>query len=186
MSLNKSLIRSLPLLAMFLMPQLALALASDRNKPIEVESDSADIDNKKGVSVYRGDVVMTQGTTRITGDVITVYSKKSEVTKVIAEGKKNRAYYEEEQDKEQGTLQAWGYTINYDMPNDSIELIKNAELAQKGDTFKGENIHYNLALQTVSAKGKPQEGRQGRVKMVIQPKSEKDSVKEPKPKGEKQ
>ena len=173
MSLNKSLIRSLPLLAILMIPQLALALASDRGKPIEIESNSADIDNKKGVSIYRGDVVMVQGTTRITGDTVTIYSKERSVTKVIAKGVNTRAYYEEQQDKGQGTLQAWGHTINYDVLKENIELIKNAELAQKGDTFKGENIHYNLTLQTVNAKGKPREGNSGRVQMVIQPRPEK-------------
>ena len=177
MSLNKSLFRSLPLLAILIVPQLALALASDRGKPIEIESNSADIDNKKGISIYRGDVVMVQGTTRITGDTITVYSKEREVTKVVAEGKTTRAYYEEQQDKDQGTLQAWGHTIDYNVLTENIELIKNAELAQKGDTFKGENIKYNLTLQTLSAKGKPQEGSKGRVQMVIQPKPEKKNNK---------
>lgn len=175
MSLNKSLLCSLPLLAAFIMPQLALALASDRGKPIEIASDSADIDNKKGISVYRGDVVMVQGTTRITGDTITIYTQQRDVTKVVAEGKSTRAYYEEQQEKGQGTLQAWGHTINYDVLAENIDLIKDAELVQKGDTFKGENIHYNLTLQTVSAKGKPQEGSDGRVQMIIQPRPEKES-----------
>ncbi|OED41114.1 lipopolysaccharide transport periplasmic protein LptA [Endozoicomonas sp. (ex Bugula neritina AB1)] len=155
------------------MPQLALGLASDRGKPIEIESNSADIDNKKGVSVYRGDVIMTQGTTRITGDIITIYTKQRDVSKVVAEGETARAYYEEQQDKGQGILQAWGFTIRYDVLQEDIELIRDGELLQKGDTFKGENIHYNLTLQTVSAKGRPQEGSNGRVQMIIQPRPEK-------------
>ena len=173
MSLNKSLLRILPLLGLLLLPQLGFALPADRDKPIEIGSDSADIDNKKGVSVYRGDVVMLQGSTRITGDTITIYSAQNEVTKVVAEGKANRAYFEEVQPKDQGLLQAWAHTIHYDLAADQIELVKNAELKQKGDTFKGEIIKYNISLQTVNAHSKTQEGSTGRVQMVIHPKQNK-------------
>ncbi len=166
-----SLIKPL-LLIITLIPAWASALPSDREKPIEIESNSADIDNKKGISIYRGDVVMTQGSTRLMGDTITIRNNKNrEVTKVIAEGK--RAYYEEQQEGEAGVLKAWGETIHYDMAGDHIELIKQAQLTQKGDTFKGEKIDYNLKLQTVSAQGKPvKNGSEGRVKMVIQPRNE--------------
>ncbi|MFK0570851.1 lipopolysaccharide transport periplasmic protein LptA, partial [Endozoicomonas sp.] len=131
------------------------------------------------ISVYRGDVVMTQGTTRITGDIITVYTKEREVTKVIAQGNKGRAYYEALQPGEQGTVQAWGYTIRYDVNGDQIELIKNAQLTQKGDTFKGEKINYDLAQQTVNAKGTPGLGESGRVQMVIQPKQQQSTKTKP-------
>lgn len=161
-------------------PFIAMALPADRQQPIKINSDTADIDNKKGVSVYRGDVVMTQGTTRITGDIITIYTKGREVTKVIAQGNnKGRAYYEELQPGEQGTVQAWGYTIRYDVNGDQIELIKNAQLSQKGDTFKGEKINYNLAQQTVNAKGTPNKGESGRVQMVIQPKQKQSTDAKP-------
>ena len=98
------------------------------------------------------------------------------ITKIVAEGK--RAYYEEQQDGEKGTTKAWGEVINYDMAGDHVELIRQAQLAQQGDTFKGEKIDYNLKLQTVSAQGKTvKSGAKGRVKMVIQPRNEKSQAK---------
>ncbi|WP_079253708.1 lipopolysaccharide transport periplasmic protein LptA [Endozoicomonas arenosclerae] len=160
--------------AMILLPTMANALPSDRQKPIEIESNTADIDNKKGVSIYKGDVVMIQGTTRITGDKVTVYSIKQEVQKIVAEGYKKRAYYEEQQPEDQGTLQAWGHTIDYQVAGDKIKLIKQAQLTQKGDTFTGERIDYDLTKQTVNAKGSENKSSpDGRVKMIYQPKPEK-------------
>ena len=166
---------------LLLLPTLALALPSDRQQPISIESDSADIDNKNGVSVYRGNVIMTQGTTRLTGDVITVYSEQQDVQKVVAEGFDKRAYYEELQPDDQGILQAWGHTIDYKVLDEEIFLTRDAQLEQKGDLFKGEHIDYNLKLQKVTAtgQGKDQEkGKEGgRVQMVIQPRSNKQEVK---------
>ncbi|WBA80886.1 lipopolysaccharide transport periplasmic protein LptA [Endozoicomonas sp. GU-1] len=169
----KALLNKQWLVGLLFVPFMAMALPADRQQPIQIDSDTADIDNKKGVSVYRGDVVMTQGTTRITGDVITIYTRDRELTRVIARGNKARAYYEELQPGEQGMVQAWGNTIRYDVESDQIELIKNAQLSQKGDTFTGEQIDYNLTLQTVNAKGTPSQGDNGRVQMVIQPRQEK-------------
>ncbi|WP_163370991.1 lipopolysaccharide transport periplasmic protein LptA [Endozoicomonas acroporae] len=168
----KALLNKQWLVGLLFVPFMAMALPADRQQPIQIDSDTADIDNKKGVSVYRGDVVMTQGTTRITGDVITIYTRDRELTRVIAQGNKARAYYEELQPGEQGIVQAWGNTIRYDVDSDQIELIKNAQLSQKGDTFTGEKIDYNLTLQTVNAKGTPSQGDNGRVQMVIQPRQE--------------
>ncbi len=161
------------LLSLFLLvPTMASALPSDRNKPIEIESNTADIDNNKGISIYLGDVVMTQGSTRITGDKITIYSVNQEVNKVVAEGKKERAYYEEQQANKKGLMQAWGHTIDYSIKGDKVHLLKNAQLKQQGDVFKGERIDYDLKLQTVNATGDKQKGR---VQMVIQPKTEKSN-----------
>lgn len=178
MSLNNPLIRSL-LLGLMLLPQLAMALPSDREKPIEIESDAAEIDSAKGVSVYSGDVIMTQGTTRITGDKITVYTIENEIQRVIATGQNTRAYYEELQANNQGLLQAWGYTIDYQLAKDQIELIRNGELKNQGDIFKGEKINYNITLQTVNATSEKQEGGNRRVQMVIHPKPKSESNSKP-------
>ena len=51
---------------------LAYALPSDRNQPINVQADSAEMDDKRGVAIYRGDVIITQGTLKITGDTVTI------------------------------------------------------------------------------------------------------------------
>ena len=175
MSLNRNK-RSL-LGILLLLPTLVFALPSDREQPIKIESDSADIDNKKGVSVYRGDVVMTQGSTRITGDVITVYSDNEQVRQIVAEGFKQRAYYEEEQPDAKGTLQAWGHTIDYKVVNEKIQLVRQAQLVQKGDSFKGERIDYDLKQQKVNATGVQNQKGEGRVQMVIQPRNEKQEKK---------
>ena len=166
---NRTSLLAILLVPLLLAPQQALALASDREKPINIKSESGESDFENETSIYRGNAVMVQGTTRITGDVITIYMKQRVVTKVIAEAKTTRAYYEEQQDKGKGTLQAWGHTIRYDIQNNTVNLITNAELAQNGDTFKGDTIHYNVTQQTVKAEGSPKEDGNKRIEMVILP-----------------
>ena len=43
------------------------ALSTDSNQPIRVQADSAELDDGKGVATYRGNVVITQGSLRVTG-----------------------------------------------------------------------------------------------------------------------
>ena len=66
------------------------ALSTDKDQPIEIEADNADLDNEKGVTIYRGNVVLTQGTVRMTGDTMTVYFKDDELDTLIMEGKPAR------------------------------------------------------------------------------------------------
>ncbi|MDP0562819.1 MAG: lipopolysaccharide transport periplasmic protein LptA [Candidatus Endonucleobacter sp. (ex Gigantidas childressi)] len=158
-------------LVSILTPGIVLALPEDREKSVEIESDSATLDNKKGVSVYRGNVLMTQGTTQIKGDIVTIYSNKERnLTRVVAEGK--RAYYAEQQEGAKGKLQAWGVSIDYNVSDDKIVLLKDAEVSQGGDVFKGQMIEYDMLQQTVSATGKSHNnGSKGKVRMIIQPRS---------------
>ena len=149
------------------------ALSGDREQPIHISSDNADIDDAKGVATYRGDVVMTQGSTKLTGDIITIYSTNRQVKRVVSEGGNKLAYYEEKQDGDKGLLKAWGVTIDYNIGTEKIKLIEKARLQQKGDTFTGDRIDYDQARQLVNAQG--QQGKNGsgksggRVQMVIQP-----------------
>lgn len=155
---------------LMLLPSMTFALPSDREQPIHVASDTADIDNQKGTSIYRGNVVITQGTTKITGDIVTLYLKDQQLQKMVAKGlKKNRAYYEEEQENNKGTMKAWGDKIVYDMATDTVDLITNAELEQKGDSFKGDTIVYNRLAQQVTAKGATKQNSSSQIQMVIQP-----------------
>ena len=50
--------RAKPLLALMLIlaGPATFALESDKQQPIELAADSVDIDESKGVSIYRGDV----------------------------------------------------------------------------------------------------------------------------------
>ena len=156
---------------MMMIPGISQALPADRGKTIEIESDTASIDNKNGVSIYQGNVIMVQGSTLLKGDTVTIYNDKNgKALKVISAGQ--RAYFEELQ-KNKERLKAWGETINYNVANDNIQIFINAELHQGEDIFKGDKIDYDIQRKTEVASGSPEKnGIKGRIKMVIQPRSE--------------
>ena len=64
----------------------AWALSSDREQPINIESDTAELNEKTGVSTYRGRVVLTQGTLIIHSDTLVIYTNEEDIERVVAQG----------------------------------------------------------------------------------------------------
>lgn len=147
------------------------ALSSDSKQPLHLVADSAQINNNTGISVYTGNVKMSQGSMQLLGHIVTVYTKSNQIVKVISVGdKKHQAFYAEEQDNHEGPIKAWGNTITYDVASGIIDLQHHAKVTRPKEVFTGEFIEYNQQSQTVNARSS--EGNKRRVQIIIQPKSE--------------
>ena len=58
------------------------AFESDSKEPIFLESDSAKWDEESQVSTYRGNVIVTQGSMLLTGELLIVKSKNDKINKI--------------------------------------------------------------------------------------------------------
>lgn len=177
MKLNKIFITSV-FLASTLAANLSHALPSDRQQPIHIQADTADLDDKKGIAIYRGDVVITQGTLKITGDTVTVVQDgKGDIKSFKSVGKP--AYYEQLPEVGKDIVKAYGITIDYFAQQNKIVITDQARVIQSNNTFRGEKITYDTVKETVVA-GRAQPGsvtkKEPRVNMVIQPKKEADNT----------
>ena len=158
-------------LSIALLGSYAHALPEDRNQPIRVQADTAELDDRQGVAVYRGDVVITQGTMKITGDTVTITQNKNGDVEVFNSIGKP-AYYEQQPAVDKEIVKAYGLTIQYVATNERIVLIDQAKVVQEGNTFEGEKIVYDTQRQIVNA-GRASNADittpRPRVDMVIQP-----------------
>ena len=68
----------------------AFALATDKDQPLDLEADSAEIDEGKGMSVYVGNVIATQGSMRLESDRLVIYHTGTKAERIEAEGKPAR------------------------------------------------------------------------------------------------
>ncbi len=159
----------------------AWSLPSDRDQPIRVQADSAELDDKQGVAVYRGDVVITQGTLKITGNQVTItQNAQGDVEVFTAIGKP--AYYEQKPAPDKQLVKAYGLTIQYFAPTERIVLIDQAKVIQEGNTFEGEKIVYDTQRQIVHAgraTGADVTTPRPRIDMVILPKNPPAQAQEP-------
>jgi lipopolysaccharide export system protein LptA len=156
-------------LLLILMPVSAYSLSTDKDQPMDIEADRVDIDDSTGLNTFRGNVVVTQGTIRLNADVVTVYKKKNDVSRVVAKG--HPAVYRQRPEKKQEDVVAEANQIEYLAIQGKILLINKAKITQGKDTFTGNRIEYDIKKDLVLARKSPEGG--SRVRITIQPKSKK-------------
>ncbi len=155
------------LLALVLLPTLAAALPEDRSRPINLEASRGQIDQKSGVSVYEGSVVISQGSMKLTADTATIHVKDGGFQRMEATGKPVNLRYRPTADKPEilGTSQR----VEYDVAASKVTMSGNARLTQGQDVFTGERIEYDLKSDVVRARGA---GTNGRIQFTIQPRAQ--------------
>lgn len=143
------------------------ALSSDRDKPIQIEADQATINDKTGISVYTGNVVVVQGSMRITANILTVYSKDRSFQKMISTG--NPATFRQRPDGKDEDVAGEGKRIEYFGSRDTVYFYDNAKLEQAGSTFRSNHIVYDILNDKVNAGITSGDDR---VKIIIKPQSQ--------------
>ena len=128
----------------------ARALSSDRDEPIVIEALTAEADNRAQVTVYRGDVVITQGTLRITGDTVWIhYSDSNSITKAISVGKP--AKFRQLPDNKENYMTADADRMEYHADQDLILLLGNARYGEGPDKITAQRIVYDSRKGQVKA-----------------------------------
>lgn len=165
-------VKSLALVALLLGPSLqAIALPEDSSQPIRIQANTANLDDRRSIAVYTGDVIVTQGSMRLTGNEVTLTTNADgEVRKIVSVG--NPATFRQTPNPDKGPVNARGQTIEYYAIEERVVLITNAHLDQEGNTFEGEYVTYNVAEEVVDA-GRPGDSAEqpSRIEMVIQPRN---------------
>ena len=143
---------------------LSYALESDSKQKILIESDRAELNRDKKISVFHGNVKIDQGTTHLRSDELTIYfDDKDKIKNVIAKG--DSAHYQTLPEAGKPIFHASAKIIRYNMLTDEVELEGNAVAQQGENRLTGPHIFYNRKSQKIlSAKQ-----AQGRTTIVIDP-----------------
>ena len=138
----------------------------DEQQPIEVVANRLDAAEKLGKSVYIGEVVITQGTTQITGDQVSIEHPQSVLESAIATGKP--ATFKRYSPEQQKWLSGHAEQITYNAKLKTLLFQGNALVEQEGEnSIQGPEIFYDLAQKTLSAKGSGEADQ--RIKVVFTP-----------------
>ena len=87
---------SLLTLSLIFLPGQVFGEKADREKPINIEADSAHMDDKTSTAIFEGNVVLTQGTLLIKADTLTVLQENDEFKQGIALG--DSAYFRQKRE----------------------------------------------------------------------------------------
>ncbi len=148
------------------LPGAALALGNDSNQPIQLEADRAELNEGSGTGVYRGNVVLTQGTIQLRASRLDVKTGKRGLQQAVATGSPVR--FRQQPAGDQAEITAEASRVEYQGSSGRLLLLGNARVQQGRNSFSGERIEYDLRSETVLASG-GSDSKPGRVQMIIAP-----------------
>lgn len=143
------------------------ALESDRDQPVQIESDSARFDEQQGVTSYSGNVRLTQGSIELLADRIDLISENGEIVELVATGAP--AHYEQLPEPDAQKLIARANSIRYQLSQDLIELVGQASLSQEGTTLSGGQILYDVRQHVLRASSSEGSETRDRVRVTLPP-----------------
>jgi len=156
----------------------ARALESDNDQPATIEADEVEFDFRTGERTYTGDVVVVQGTLRITGDKMVIqYDQDSEQIET-ATSWGSPATFKQRPEGKDGDVYGEGKTIVMNQIENKLTLIEDASMTQAGNTANGNEIVYDMSTDKMTVKGfkQPKQGDEittdsdtGRARVTIKP-----------------
>lgn len=164
----------------------ASAEKADRNKPLQYEANSGECDDLKQVCTLVGDVVLTKGTMRATGERVQIRKDPEgyQYGVIIAAPGKLAAFRQRRDGSKPGTeefVEGYAERIEYDERDDTVKLTTRArvrllENEVQRDELRGDAITYDQrnAKYFVSG-GKPSadpNNPDGRVRGTIAPRAD--------------
>ncbi|MDH3607785.1 MAG: lipopolysaccharide transport periplasmic protein LptA [Gammaproteobacteria bacterium] len=135
-------------LLVFAFSSNSIALTDDSTKPINIQADSAEINDDTGISTYRGNVKITQGSTILTGDIVILETANKKVKKIISEGKLSTFKQTTDDGRK---INAEAEKMVYSITGNKIVLTKNAKLIEAGNTFSSDKITFYTDKEIVTA-----------------------------------
>ncbi len=164
------------------MTSAAWALSTDKNQPIEIEADYAELRKNERVTVYTGNVIVTQGSIRMWGDKLTVhYDENDDLKDAVLDGKPAR--FKQRPDGRDEDFEGEAIRMEYHARDERLHLIDKARLSQGKSIFSGPLIVYDTKNSILTAQSRPVtsiEGEtgenkpaSGRVRVIIPPKEKK-------------
>ena len=145
--LTRALVFSIAMLA----PLCGLAAGTDRQQPVNLRADSIDIDQKKGTSLYRGHVLLTQGTLRLTAARAETRQRGNQVATVAALGTPVTFRHRPEGSVEY--INGEASRAHYQVSERHLDLYRNVTVQRGRDTFRAAAAHYDLENRRLIAEG---------------------------------
>ena len=154
------------LLLMCIPTAMTHALPDDRDQPIHITADKAVRDEKNGITVYSGNVQMSQGSMELEADILTIHHPSDDAEKFVAEG--NPAKMRQQPDIDKAVVHAHAGTIEYFKLEDRVHLRTDARIEQDGAVVNGDTIDYFIAKELIQAES-DQNNAGDKVVVVIPP-----------------
>ena len=151
----------------------AHAEKADRDKPVNLEADMVTLDDIRKVSIYQGNVILSQGTLMLRADHLQVTQSEGGLDRLVATGRP--VAFRQKLDGRSEFIEGFADRIEYDSVKSQLELIGQARLRRGSDELRGAQISYNANTEFYKVVGQPgAKTPSERVRAVIRPKPRAD------------
>lgn len=154
----------------------ALAEKADREKPVHLEADNVTLDDIKKVSVFDGNVMLIQGTLMLRADRLEARQNGDGLQNVFAKG--SPVSFRQKREGVEEYIEGFANQVEYDNVESILRLVGDARLRKGSDEIRGSQITYDAKTEfykVIGQQGAP--GANGRVRVIIRPKSKSDQEK---------
>ncbi len=151
-------------------PLAATAEKADREKEIQVLADRLAADDAKKEAVYEGNVVVTQGTMRITSSKIVVREDAEGYRTYVATGAP--VTFRQKRDKVEDWIEGFAQRAEFDDRSEKLRLYSGAKLKSSQGELTGDFISYDRGKEFFEVTAAPpgtQPSPGSRVKATIIP-----------------
>lgn len=122
--------------------------AAEAVEKITIDADYMHLNLVTGYSVYTGNVQITQGELKLTGDKVTLQEKNNEVERITVSG--SPAHYNHVTEKGEN-IQAESELMVYTAGENKLVMTKNAHLKQPDHQVSSQKIVYDTEKKIVIA-----------------------------------
>ena len=176
------------LCASFILPIIILSMlfsptwADQPSQPIQISADNAQSISNLGQTIYRGNVIVEQGSLLLRGDMVTVItlynsdmSEEDQEQHSVIKAIGKPVFFHQHDSSGRVTVKAEAKKLEYFIESGIIRLQGNASIDQAGYIVTGDRIEYSTHMQSIKAKTNP-ENTNTRVHTVIKPKSSNEDM----------
>jgi len=137
--------------AVFAAAPVAHAEKADREKEIQVLADRLSADDAKKEAVYEGNVIITQGSMRITSAKIVVREDPQGYRTYVATGAP--VTFRQKRDKVDDWIEGFAERAEFDDRNDLLKLFNGAKLKSSQGELNGDFISYDRGKEFFEVTG---------------------------------
>jgi lipopolysaccharide export system protein LptA len=118
---------------------------------VQLRADRIDVDQKKGLSLYRGNVVFSQGTLRLTAARAEVQSRATVIETVTAEGQP--VTFRQRPEGLTEFIEGAASRAVYHALTRQVDLFGEVQVQRGRDLFRGAVLQYDIGNESLVAEG---------------------------------
>lgn len=134
----------------FLLSLPSVALKSDSQQPIQIDSIKQSLDLEKNITTFTENIFIKQGSIDVRADKVVVTHPNGDTKNMVVEAYGTPATFYQLQDDGK-PIKGHSDKIRYEMKKELVILMGNAYLEQLDSNIKGDKITYLVPTQQMKA-----------------------------------